>query len=496
MQFSTHRPLIPVPNDRPLYLCLIKTISFDPSTDLLISFDVESLYTSLPQDETIRIIEQVLFDSEWNFNTPRAFVLECIEVALTQNYFEFEGTIYLQTHGTSMGSTFAPSLAGLYVSNLEHEHILSATNPFRENIRVWKRYIDDIFVVWRGSERLARDFLVWLNHCNAFLKFTQEIGQSCLVFLDLNIYVDGNLLRTTTHTKATARNCLLRFDSFHPRHLRENLPFGQFLRLRRNCSNVRDFECQADSLTDKLVSRRYPLGVIKRARKRARNNNRDALLESIIKETGPPRLTCVTTYNAASNQVSKSINKHWRTLTSGALSFEKPLISYKRGRNIRDILVHTRPVKPKATSAPSSFFPSISGHYPCGSCRICHLTKVTHSIELRDGSPWALRDFTNCNTPNVVYLIECPCGLRYVGMTSRKVKLRIIEHCSTIRCKKDNTKMTSHFLELGHTPNDIRWTVIERTPSPHLLEREQRWVFRLGTHIRGLNDNIPWGQFI
>ena len=161
------------------------------------------------------------------------------------------------------------------------------------------------------------------------------------------------------------------------------------------------------------------------------------------------------------------------------------------------MLVHTRPLVPKskAISTPS-FFPKISGHHPCGSCHVCHLTKVTHSIKLRDGSPWDLRDFTNCNTPNVVYLIECPCGLRYVGMTSRKVKLRIIEHCSTIRCKKANTKMTTHFLELGHTPNDLHWTVIERTPGQHLLEREQRWVFRLGTHINGLNDNIPWGQFI
>lgn len=60
--------------------------------------------------------------------------------------------------------------------------------------------------------------------------------------------------------------------------------------------------------------------------------------------------------------------------------------------------------------------------------------------------------------------------------------------------------MTTHFLEKGHTPNDMRWVVLE-IQQPHtdmekkLLEKEQRWVFRLRSHIVGLNDDIPWGQF-
>ena len=147
-----------------------------------------------------------------------------------------------------------------------------------------------------------------------------------------------------------------------------------------------------------------------------------------MKEIGQPRLICVTTYNVASTRISTSINKHWRILTSGDLSLEKPLFSYRRGKSIRNMLVHTRPLVPRPNVNSTPFFPKISGHHPCGSCRICHLTSVTHSVKLQDGSSWALRDFSNCNTPNVVYLIECPCGLQYVGMTPRKVKLRIIEH--------------------------------------------------------------------
>ncbi|XP_078520483.1 uncharacterized protein LOC144785472 [Lissotriton helveticus] len=210
-------------------LQLIDNRDFDPSSQLLMSLDVESLYTSLPHDETLQIIEEVLFTTPWKYQTPRGLVLECISLALQQNFFQYKQTIYLQSHGTSMGSTFAPSLAGLYVHHLETNKILHPGNPYRNNINTWKRYIDDVFVIWNGDHQSAVDFLVWLNNQNAFLKFTSTISAHSMVFLDLNVYTEKGKLKSKTHFKPTARNCLLRYDSFHPRHLRENLPYGQFL---------------------------------------------------------------------------------------------------------------------------------------------------------------------------------------------------------------------------------------------------------------------------
>ena len=118
-----------------------------------------------------------------------------------------------------------------------------------------------------------------------------------------------------------------------------------------------------------------------------------------------------------------------------------------------------------------------------------------------DGTGWELRGFTNCNTSGVVYLITCPCGLQYVGMTTRKVKLRISEHRSIIRYHKQSTKLTAHLLEMNHTADDVKWVVLEALMpwndlEKRLFEREQRWVFRLSTHPTGLNENLRWGQFI
>ena len=479
-------------------LNLLNTLQFDSETDYLVSLDVESLYTSLPQTETLRVIEDVLFKETWDYATPRAFIMECVDLALTKNFFQYEDSFYLQVHGTSMGSTFAPSVAGLYVHHLETCKILSDVNPYLTQIKLWKRYIDDVLMIWSGTEEDARKFLAWLNNQDAYLKFTSCLDKSNLVFLDLNLSVSQGMIKTDTHFKPTARNSLLNYKSFHPKHLRDNLPFGQFLRLRRNCSNIEDYKTQADFLSKRLIERDYPTQIVQKAKKRARNNNRESLLEPKHgQDNRNPRLTCITTYTVASTMTTKTIQKHWRILNSGNLNLEKPLISHKRGRNLKDTLVHTRPKN--QAQAYHGILPKPTGHYPCGNCSVCKYTKVTKSVDIGTNRPWELRFLSNCNTERVVYLLTCPCHKQYVGMTTRKVKIRLGEHRSNFRCKKNTTKMTLHFLETAHTPDDFTWVVLEHVSKVDncetvLFSKEQRWIFRLGTNIHGLNDDIPWGQ--
>ncbi|XP_078524891.1 vomeronasal type-2 receptor 1-like [Lissotriton helveticus] len=338
------RPLVQGTNtylkDTKSVLQLLQNLDFDPNSQLLLSLDVESLYMSLPHDETINIIEEVLYSANWKYQTPRGVVMECITMALTKNFFEFEGTLYLRSHGTSMGSTFAPNLAGLYVHHLESTKILHTNNPYKQHIVIWRRYSDDVFVIWQGDHQTVSEFMQWLNQQNRFLKFTHTVSNKELVFLDLNIFSKDGKLHTTTHFKPTSRTCLLRYDSFHPRNLRTNLPYGQFLRLRRNCTQIKDYKTQAQDLKKKLQQRRYPEKIIDVAMKRARNNNREALLENKIPpDEASTRPICVTTYSSSTNEVSKLMNKHWRILNSGTLNIEKPMFAHRRGKKLKDMLL-------------------------------------------------------------------------------------------------------------------------------------------------------------
>ncbi|KAJ1153242.1 hypothetical protein NDU88_006003 [Pleurodeles waltl] len=284
-------------------LLLLESIAFDKSKELLITLDVESLYTNIPQEATLEVISNLL-DIHMGVSqtqTPPGFILDLAHLALTRNYFKFEDSFFLQTQGTSMGSTFAPSLACLYVDHIERHTILHEDNPYRDQIKLWKRYIDDVLLIWTGSKEEAQAFAIWLNGANPFLTFTMNIGGKKLPFLDLLIFEQDGGLATEVYYKPTDCNNLLQYQSFHPRALRDNFPVGQFLRLRRNCSSVTDYRKHAEKLSTKLHTKDYPTHLINVAKKRARNNNRDQLLQPRAQKPDLDKIVCVTTFNPLSN---------------------------------------------------------------------------------------------------------------------------------------------------------------------------------------------------
>ncbi|KAJ1192175.1 hypothetical protein NDU88_001487 [Pleurodeles waltl] len=177
-------------------LVLLDSVSFDKTKELLITLDVESLYTNIPQEVTLEVISNLLEAKRGELRTPPDFILDLAHLALTRNYFKFEDSFFLQIQGTSMGSTFAPSLACLYVDNFERQVVVHDDNMFLQQIKLWKRYIDDILLVWTGTRKEALTFSNWLNAANPFLNFTMTIGDNRLPFLDLLIYENDGALAT------------------------------------------------------------------------------------------------------------------------------------------------------------------------------------------------------------------------------------------------------------------------------------------------------------
>ena len=108
-----------------------------------------------------------------------------------------------------------------------------------------------------------------------------------------------------------------------------------------------------------------------------------------------------------------------------------------------------------------------------------------------------------CDSSNVVYLIKCPCGLAYIGQTTRKLKIRISEHKSNIRRNSATSTLAQHWHETGHTIPQLRFQVLDlfapNTPDLHncLLRKEIFWIYLLGTlHPKGLNDRLEMHCFL
>ena len=70
-------------------------------------------------------------------------ILELLEFCLCNTYFLCQGQFYEQTMGAAMGSPVSPVVANLYMEYFEHKALTPVVNP----PRLWKRYVDDIFII-------------------------------------------------------------------------------------------------------------------------------------------------------------------------------------------------------------------------------------------------------------------------------------------------------------------------------------------------------------
>lgn len=144
---------------------------------------------------------------------------------------------------------------------------------------------------------------------------------------------------------------------------------------------------------------------------------------------------------------------------------------------------------------------TVKGTYKCGAntCKTCQVISVGSDFKSNNtGQVFKNRGFHNCNTRNVVYLLECNhCNKQYVGRTSRTLKERIREHIRSITKKEETTPVGRHFKTCS--PNgirDLKVKVIEKVRVPnrggdviHRLNlREAFWILKLDTRIpNGLN---------
>ncbi len=143
----------------------------------------------------------------------------------------------------------------------------------------WGRFIDDVILIWSGSEIDLLAFHSYLNTTNIHLNLSLDFSFTQIHFLDLKIFKDNEgKLHTTIFRKETDRNAILRADRFNPSWLTDNIPFGQFQRLKRIYDKEEDFDIKAQDMIQRFKERGYKNSVIENAYYKAKNINRDELL--------------------------------------------------------------------------------------------------------------------------------------------------------------------------------------------------------------------------
>ena len=188
----------------------------DSNKYIMCSFDIESLFTNIPLDETIEIIISLLFpDGNNTFHSfSKSEFKSLLNLATKSSTFLFDDKLYKQIDGVAMGTPCGPTLANIFL-NFHEKNWLNNCPPELKP-KVYKRYVDDTFLLFENRDQME-NFLQYLNVQHPNIRFTREVEEGgSLSFLDILITKANNKFETSVFRKETFTGLGTHFLSFEP----------------------------------------------------------------------------------------------------------------------------------------------------------------------------------------------------------------------------------------------------------------------------------------
>ena len=205
-----------------------------PLNATIFTADAVSMYTNIDTKTALRVITNYLLQNEelvttLLFGLPIMAVTEALQLIMTNNVFRFGDTHWLQLSGTAMGTPPAPPYATLFFA-IHEEAILE---EFKDNLLLYRRFIDDVFGVWIDTPDNTNGFQTFSNRLNDFgLTWEVNARSKQVDFMDLTIKVSNNRLITTLYEKAMNLYLYIPPHSSHPPGVLSGLVYGNVFRIQ------------------------------------------------------------------------------------------------------------------------------------------------------------------------------------------------------------------------------------------------------------------------
>ena len=371
---------------------------------IMCSFDVKSLFTNVPLDETIQICLDKLYTHPKPPTLPRAVLKKLLEFATKKSHFLFDGKYYDQIDGVAMGSPLGPVLANIFMCNFEEKWVMTG------NIQpsIWFRYVDDTFTMF-DNKITANQFLQYLNSCHNNIKFTIEFEENDQIpFLDVLIkHSEQRKLSTSVYRKKTFTGLYTKWDSFTPRKYKINLIRSLTYRYFRICSSPELLQSDLNDLRKLLLQNGYPLGTINYNIKDVLNKNKDKPKSPTVATVPKKDLIILLPYLGLQ---SREISKRVKCCVNQFYSFVNLRIIFQNSCNI------------------GSFF------------------RYKDKLSLSQRS-------------KVIYKANCwDCPEFYIGKTKRRLHDRKKEHFNALTSSENTSAIADHIKSTGH---NIKWDHFE-----------------------------------
>ena len=488
-----------------------------PEGAILVSVDVDSLYPSIPQSECLDIIYEELHQHRHLLLFDPNLVIRLLQINVNNNYFQFATFLFQQITGTAMGAAFSPTIANIFMSVTLKRFLRTQ----KHRPLLLKRYIDDIIIIWTGSQQQLEQFLKSLNSFHPALHYSYTHSTESIDYLDLTIYKGPHFLNTQhldTRTFQKSQNLYqyLHFESCHQKSIHKAIILGECMRYVRTNTSEDNYISTVHKFKTRLHDRNYPPEFVDKTITLISYKDRNIYLTRTTPEKNrsrpPPLFKCIPP--AQFHQLKQIVLEHYLLIQKYV---PNPRFIPLRHKTLSQTLVRAQvhptddqlldlaiafgnPDTNQVTAAP---LPQLKpkgrvvkkcGNSRCATCQ--HLQCQSSFTSTKTKVTYPIRHYVSCKSKNVIYLITCTkCKKQYVGMTTKQLNVRINHHRTSIFNKK-GTFIHKHFNLHDHTVQNLKVQVIDHVPNDtdaytNLQKLEKYWIKTLKTFQPiGLNVSI------
>jgi hypothetical protein len=237
-----------------------------PADARFFTVDAVAMYDNIDTKHALESIRKWLDLHEFQIRQLKLncdFILQGIELVMTNNVFEFDDLCFLQRNGTAMGASLSVAYATIYFSYHEETNLCKADAD--HGLLFYRRYIDDgigIQLEHPGSHtRLLDAFNSFGAHKNR-LEWTSSGLSRSITFLDLNLTIYNGSIQRRTYEKPLNLHLYIPFVSAHVPSVLKSLVHGQLLRFWQQNSRREDYVHFASSFYGHLLQRGYSRDVL------------------------------------------------------------------------------------------------------------------------------------------------------------------------------------------------------------------------------------------
>ena len=325
--------------------------------EILVSFDVESLFPSIPVEKALSSFKYHLERKIISKDSKQTLYKSTV-MCLDQNIFQFRGKYYKQESGLAIGNALSPCMASFFMTHFENQIKNRCWFP-----RIYIRYVDDIFAIVK-KEKLEST-LEKLNSLFPTIKFTVEKEENgSIPFLDLLISRFEGGLKFSIYRKPTSNQQYIPSDSNHCRSHKFAAFNSMIHRLIKVPMDEEDYRNELNYITNTAQMNGYKKQEILNLLNKHERKEHLRDVTTLENEKDEARRICVPYFPNITNRLQNEMKK---------IGFK---LVYQNDRKLSDILGN---MKDKRMDLEKSGIYSIS----CSNCDALYIGQTRRAIKTR-----------------------------------------------------------------------------------------------------------------